>query len=342
VTNAGITVAGVGAGYFSRFHYDAWARIDRVSVVGACDLNPEKARAPGVPAFSDLSDMLDARLPDVLDVILPPQAQADVIRTALKAGVKTLICQKPFCRDVEEASLIAKEASSAGARLIIHENFRFQPWYRAIRDFLAAGRIGVPLQASFRFRPGDGQGDDAYLDRQPYFREMDRFLIHESAVHFIDTFRYLFGNPVSVYADLRRINPSIAGEDAGYVVFEHADGMRTVFDGNRHLDHAAENLRRTMGEATIEGTEGTISLFGDGSVTFRAFGSRTVETLLPPDTWNGFGGDCVRHLQTHVVNALLDGETLENEASDYLGVLRAEEAIYRSAAEGRKVEIDGS
>ena len=35
--------------------------------------------------------------------------------------------------------------------------------------------------------PGDGQGPDAYLARQPYFQAMERFLVHETAIHLIDT-----------------------------------------------------------------------------------------------------------------------------------------------------------
>ncbi len=71
--------------------------------------------------------------------------------------------------------------------------------------------------------------------------------MHETAVHWIDTFRYLFGNPLAVYADLRQINPVIAGEDAGMILFDHPGGVRSLFDGNRHIDHAADNHRRTMG-----------------------------------------------------------------------------------------------
>ena len=36
--------------------------------------------------------------------------------------------------------------------------------------------IGTPYQISFKMRPGDGQGKNAYLNRQPYFQKMERFL----------------------------------------------------------------------------------------------------------------------------------------------------------------------
>ena len=332
----GLRVACVGAGYFSQFHYGSWARLDRVTPVGSCNRDIEKARATGLPAYDDLATMIAEQTPDLLDVILPPVAHAGAIRTALAAGIKWIICQKPFCTGLSEAREITALAESAGARIIVHENFRFQPWYRTIKAALDRGAVGQLHQVTFRLRPGDGQGPRAYLDRQPYFQQMPRFLVHETAVHWVDTFRYLLGDPVSVYADLRQLNPAIAGEDAGYIISEHPGGVRALFDGNRHLDHAADNLRRTMGEALIEGTQGTIDLRGDGSVWLRAFGSDSATCLLAPDTWDGFGGDCVHALQSHVVAGILDGAPLENTAADYLTVGVIEEAIYASAATGLK------
>jgi len=334
-----IRVACIGAGYFSQFHYGSWARMDRVTLVGSCNRDIEKARATGLPAFNDLDEMLAQTKPDLLDIILPPVAHAHSIRTALAAGIKTMICQKPFCNDLSEAEEITAAAKAAGAHIIIHENFRFQPWFRAIKSAIEDGLIGTVQQVTFRLRPGDGQGPNAYLDRQPYFQKMEKLLIHETGVHYVDTFRFLLGDPLAVYADLRKMNPVIAGEDAGYVVFDHGGNARSLLDGNRHLDHNATNLRCTMGEGLIEGTSGTLTLTGDGAVNWRRHSSTTLTRILGPNTWDGFGGDCVHHLQSHVISGLLDGTGFENEAPDYLQIIRIEDAIYASSASGRKLEI---
>lgn len=333
-----LRVACLGAGYFSQFHIDGWRRIKEATLVGVADTNLAKAKATDAPAFDNLAALL-ATKPDILDIILPPHCHADAIRLALGAGVRAIICQKPFCTSLDEAKAMTALAEIAGIPLIVHENFRFQPWYRKIKAELDAGRIGTPLQATFRLRPGDGNGPRAYLDRQPYFQQMKQFLIHETGVHWIDTFRYLFGNPTHVYADLRRINPVIAGEDAGLFTFDHPNGVRSVFDANRCLDHSADNTRRTMGEALFEGTGGTMDLLGNGSVRFRPFGSLEYIEILPPDTHQGFGGDCTRALQMHVTSALLFDTPLENQARDYLHVIEIEKAVYRSAKETRKLEL---
>ena len=132
---------------------------------------------------------------------------------------------------------------------------------------------------------------------------MPRFLVQETAVHQFDTFRFLFGPVTSVYADLRQLNPVIAGEDAGVVILTHANGTVSTFDGNRLADHIAKDKRRTMGELVIEGDGGTLSLNGDGELWFRAFRSNTVEPvqITEPVDLSQFGGGCVRALIDHVV-----------------------------------------
>ncbi len=340
-----LRIAGIGAGYFAQYHYDAWRRIPRADLVAVADHDLDKARrvlpeAPVSPmAYGDPSAMLAATAPDVVDIITPPPSHAPLIALALEHGVKAIICQKPFCRDRDEAESAAASCAAVGVPLIVHENFRFQPWYRALKKHMDDGRVGQVLQVTFRLRPGDGQGPEAYLSRQPSFQKIPKFLIRETGIHWIDTFRFLLGEPMAVYADLRQLNPAIRGEDAGLVVFDFGAGARAVFDGNRHLDHPAEDHRRTMGEASVEGTAGEIRLSGDGALSFRPKGALDQQEILAPATAMGFGGDCVRALQEHVITGLLDGAPLENTAGAYLRNLEIEEAVYRSAETGRKIPL---
>lgn len=334
-----LRVACLGAGYFAQFHHDAWRRIEGAELSAVADRNPGLAARSRVRAFADLETMLRIAQPEILDIATPPDTHAGAIRAALLSGVKAIICQKPFCRDLSEAVEIAQVAETAQVPLIVHENFRFQPWYRAMRQEIEEGRLGTVRQLTFRLRTGDGRGADAYLARQPYFQTMPRFLVHETGVHWIDTFRYLLGEPEGVYADLRRENQVIAGEDAGHILFDFADGARALFDANRTLDHKTQNPRLTFGEALLEGTEASLTLTGDGSLNRRMFGTETETAILPAKSYAGFAGDCVHALQSHVVEALNGKRPFENLAGDYLAVRRTEEAIYTSAGSRARVAL---
>ena len=339
------TVAMVGLGYFGQYQFNAWQRLENASLVALADQSVkarEKASAkPDLAVFSELDAMLANVTPDILDVATPPATHADILRKAL-GRVETVICQKPFCTSLSEAEEMVALAHASGTRLIIHENFRFMPWYRVIGEQIANGAVGEVRQAHFRFRPGDGGGKDAYLARQPYFREMKRFFVHETGIHWIDVFRYLFGEPKSVFADLWKVNPAIAGEDAGLLVFDFERGLRAVLDGNRTLDHAADNTRLTMGEFLVEGSKGTIALDGFGVIRLRLAGEKVWQTIPYEFDDNDFGGDCVFLFQKHVVDHLAGMGPLETEAGFWLANMRLEDACYRSAREERRVAVGSS
>lgn len=335
-----IDVAVVGLGYFSQLHLEAWSSLSEVRLTLGVDPDPER-RAWAESTFSVATAADTAEISaDVVDIVAPPPAHRALI-LELAAPGRLLICQKPFATSLGEARGLVDHAEAQGARLIIHENFRFQPWYRQIKAELAAHRLGDLYSARFDLRPGDGRGPEAYLARQPSFQRMERFLIHETGVHFVDLFAWLFGPITSVYAELHQLNPAIAGEDAGHVIFTHKGGMRSHFDGNRLSDHASDNLRRTMGEMRIEGSGGVLSLDGQGVLSLRGFESRTsapVPIKAPVDD-SRFGGGCVEALIAHVVRALRGEGALENDARDYLRTLAVVEAIYDSAATGRRVDV---
>ncbi len=329
-----IRVATTGTGYFSRFQYRAWVRIPEVALVGICNRTLATAESVaseyGIPAaFSDLGAMLDRARPELLDIITPPETHLAAIAEAAARGID-VICQKPFCRTLAEAHEAVRIADQAGIRIAIHENFRFQPWHRELKRLLASGLLGKVYQATFRLRPGDGQGARAYLDRQPYFQKMPRFLVHETAIHLIDTFRFLFGEVEGVFGALRKLNPVVAGEDAGLVIFNMENGVSCLFDGNRLSDHKAENRRLTMGEMLIEGEGGVLSLDGNGVIEFRGHGSNMARTIDYAWANIDFGGDCVHALQRHVIDSRLGRAAMENTGGDYLRNIQIEEAIYAS------------
>ncbi len=337
-----LRIAAVGAGYFSQFQYEAWNRLG-VEVAAVCSRTAESAEAVaktyGVPrSFTDFAEMLDSVRPDLVDIITPPETHLIYIRITADRGIP-IICQKPFTCSLAEAVEAVEYAERAGVPLVVHENFRFQPWYAEIRKMIDSAAIGEIYQVTFRLRPGDGQGKDAYLNRQPYFQKMDRFLVHETAIHLIDVFRYLCGEVSSVMAELSRLNPAIAGEDAGLILFTFENGARGLFDGNRLSDHVAQNRRLTMGEMLVEGAEGAIRLNGDGELFIRGHGHNQER---PVDyAWEdaGFAGDCVFRLQRHVVDCICNGDAVANSGRDYLANLRIEDAVYRSSATGKRVVI---
>ncbi|RPH46838.1 MAG: gfo/Idh/MocA family oxidoreductase [Burkholderiales bacterium] len=342
---APLRVAVMGAGYFSRFHLESWRSLPGAELVGICEPDPERlSQALGEPrgavGFDDAATMLAALQPDIVDIVTPPPTHLELVRLACRAAPRVVICQKALAPTPAEALAVVEVAEAARVPLVVHENFRFAPWYREARRLLRAGLLGDPYSVSFRLRPGDGQGRAAYLDRQPYFRTMPRLLVYETAIHFIDTFRFLLGEVEAVTARLRRINPDIAGEDAGYVIFEFAGGTTGLFDGNRLSGHPADDLRRTMGEMWLEGSGGTLRLDGQARLWFTPHGGTEREHGYDRGPAGAFAGGAVAALQSHVLAFARGGSPAENTGREYLRNIDIQEAIYRSHREGRRIGLE--
>jgi predicted dehydrogenase len=332
----------VGAGYFARLHLEAWRRLDGARLLAVCDPDPAthahiESADDAIPVYADMGAMLDAQQPHLVDIATPPETHLSLVADAAARGLD-IICQKPLAPTREDAVRLVEACEDAGVVLAVHENIRWAPWHREVASLIAAGKFGQLYRISMRLRPGDGQGDEAYLSRQPYFQNMPRFLVHETAIHWIDTFRFLMGEITGVFARLERLNPIIAGEDAGVIIFSFDGGATGVFDGNRLNDHVSDNPRRTMGEMWLEGSAGVLRLDGAARLWWKPHGDEEIEH---PYRWRdrGFAGDAVFALQSHVVAHLRDAGPLENSGRSYLRNLEVEDAVYRSNEEGRWIDL---
>jgi D-apiose dehydrogenase len=327
----------IGTGYFSQFHYEGWSRMPEVEIVGICDLDIEKAKALTLPFFkntppqyaSDFSDLLTTIQPDFVDIITPPITHWDLLKTAVDKGVKNIICQKPLAPTFAEAKKLVAYCQKKGVRLMVHENFRFNPWHQALKRLITEGVIGDTIfSLHWRMRMGDGWQSDAYLARQPYFRTMPRLLIYETGIHLIDVCRFLLGDLSLVFSKLHQRNKDIKGEDAGLVVLENAEGTLITIDMSRYNEPNFDNPRLTFGEILIEGNAGSLRLYGDGRITIQKLAEPEMPHVYPFEQKN-FGGDCVFHTQQHFTHCLLEKKPFDTEGGDYLKNIEIQEAIYQ-------------
>ena len=337
-----LRVALIGCGFFGRFQAEAWTRIREVELVALCDHERQRASVLAeqlgvTQVYSNVEAMLAALTPDLLDIATPESSHAALVRAAVTRRI-AVVCQKPLAPSLSEAEAMVAHATAAGVPFLVHENFRFQPWYRETRRLLDAGTFGSLHAMSFRLRPGDGQGPRAYLDRQPYFQSLPRLLVHETAIHLIDVFRYLAGEPDAVYARLFRRNPVVRGEDAGLFLLEFPGPVVALFDGDRHVDFPADDPRLTMGTLQIDGTAASLRLDGWGRLWLKPFGGPEREHIY---AWSKAGphGNAVEAFQRHVVQHLAGAAAAESAAHNYLQNLRIEDAIYRAAASGRRIRL---
>lgn len=331
----------IGCGFFARNHMHGWAEAEGARIVAVCDRDRAKAEAFasdfGVPAvYSDAAAMLAAERPDFVDVATTVESHRPLVELSLGAGALT-ICQKPFAATYADGLAMVRAAKSAGKPLIVHENFRWQAPFRALRTQIDDGAIGAPSFARISFR----HRYDVYAN-QPYLAETPDFAIMDVGLHLFDLARFLLGDVASIACQTQRRNPRVRGEDAFAALLRHVNGAVTNVECSFHSAIHPEPFPQTL--AWIEGDLGTLELGFDYRLRLHrdgACGEFDVEPPVPAwgeKPWHAVQ-DSVAAFERHVVDVLRGAAEPQPSGAHNLGTLALALAAYRSAARGETVEM---
>lgn len=328
-----------GAGFFAQFHADAWLRCPGATITAVADPDLDKARTFAARwkierVYADAGEMLAAERPDFLDIVTGPDTHLPLTRLGAAHHV-TVITQKPMAPSLEDSIAMVEACESAGVRLLVHENWRWQPWYREIHRIVQSGALGRIHHLGFRVRTGDGRGPAPYRV-QPYFVHMKRFLIFETLVHFLDTFRFLCGEFSEIYCHTSRLNPVMAGEDAALIRTAFENGADGLIDANRISGPMPPEA--TFGRLRMEGDAAMLEMDGEGRLFYTQYGEPASEQIyhIPPE---GYRGDSILALHQHFTACLHEGKPCESEARSYLRTVRAVFAAYDSAELNQVVQL---
>ncbi|MEI6156995.1 MAG: Gfo/Idh/MocA family oxidoreductase, partial [Atribacterota bacterium] len=194
-------------------------------VVGISSPNPAKeglAQEYGIPYFtSDYHDLIIRDDVEVVDISVPPHLQADIAIFAAENG-KHLLCQKPLATTFEDAVRIVKAAERNHVKIVVNQNGRWDPAIQAAKKIIAAGLIGKPILATMelRFRM---QWQQYYLQ---YRDQYSRMMILSMSIHHLDQFRFLFGDPLRVWASATKYeNQNWPGDTIAVYSLEYPDGF---------------------------------------------------------------------------------------------------------------------
>jgi predicted dehydrogenase len=333
----------IGAGAWSKIQLNAWTRVKNAEIVALCDRHPDR-REPVVQrfdipqAFDDFETMLDQAELDFVDICTRPYSHTPLTKLATERGLPVL-CQKPFCESLEEAQELVELCDAKGVRLMINENFRWQAWYRQAKEVIESGALGRPFCTSLHKRHRLTM--PTFEFRQAYMTEMPRLVLYEMGVHYLDTFRFLFGEPDRVCARLHHISPDVAGEDVqvltlGYqdltVLINHSWASVPV-PGLDYPDVAGPEIGFPP-RLEIDGTEGTLALSADGWM--RLFSdSGNKEWRFSKDTRPASRAAA----QQHFIDCLESGAEFETSGAETLKTMALVYACYMSAEENRVVDL---
>lgn len=332
----------IGCGNVARHHLAAWSRIPEAHLAALCETDPARLRAsleraPGAAGFADAGAMFDSVPLDFVEVCTGPAAHRPLTELAARHGVHVL-CQKPVAAEREELLAMIEACRAADVRFMVHENWRFRPWNRALREAIAAGEVGRPVRLRLAHHDTRALRPDGF-DEQPFLATMPRLILTEMGCHLVDVARFLLGEVASVACTTGRFGPGHPGEDVATLSLRFASGALGQLDMSwcTPPDHARPEW--ALNETTVEGTEATLRVELDGSLrrTDLWGHSTRLPVNMPPD--DEVYVAAFEAAQRHFVLGVSGDGPLETDGADTLRTMDVVWAGYRSAAEGRTVAV---
>ncbi|MBV9669667.1 MAG: Gfo/Idh/MocA family oxidoreductase [Acidobacteriales bacterium] len=298
----------------------------------------------GIPRVYDrFEEMLADPAVEILDIAVPPDVQRGIIEQALREGehLRGILAQKPLAVNYREAAEIVSLCRERGLPLAVNQNMRYDQSIAALKDLLDQNTLGTPVLATIEMR--------AVPHWQKWLEDYGRLTLLNMSIHHIDTFRYLFGTPESIYLSARKDPRTKFAHRDGICLYilEYADGLRAsawddVWAGPRT---DADDMKPYI-KWRVEGTDG----LAEGTIGWPEYPNRKPSTITYtssskpglwitprwrevwfPDAFAGPMSDLMDAIERNVEPVISGRDNLETMATV--------EAGYRSLEEHRRVSI---
>ena len=249
----------IGAGGIARTaHLPGFEAVaPRIEIVAALDSDPNVGPIDGLPLFRDQPSLLAAGRLDFIDVCTPPSSHLPLALWALENGLHVL-CEKPVAVTRADADTLATAARKAGRVVIPCHQYRFNPVWRQIGEWVREGAIGhwhLAELSVYRL-----QADGGPQPWRSLRADSSGGILLDHGTHLLYSLFDLGGEPRTVQAWTGRLrHREYEVEDTAHLLIGFADRIATVL-----LTWAAghrENRVRIIGErGTIDWHGGTLSL----------------------------------------------------------------------------------
>jgi predicted dehydrogenase len=241
---------------------------------------------------------------------------------------------------------LAREAveacESGGLRVAVNQNMRYDQSIRALKTLLDRGDLGTPVFATIEMR--------AIPHWMPWARQYDRLTLLIMSIHHLDVFRYLFGDPESVYASARTDPRARFPHRDGIVLYilEYADGLRAaawddVWAGPAREGAASDIYIKWRVEGTDGLAQGTIGWPGYPNAvpsTIRFATKRQPGCWIEPRWSETWFPDAFEGTMGELLWSIAEDRRPVIGARDNLRTMMLLEACYHSLQDHRPVRLD--
>jgi len=332
----------LGTGWWSTFQIPGWYQIGGVELVAVYNRTKSKAEKIAkqynvAKVYDDAEELFKNETLDFVDIIVGNDVHESMVELAAKYKVP-VICQKPMAPDWKSCQHMVKICHDAKIPFMIHENLRWQAPIREVKKMIDEGQIGSPYRGRIFLI---GYSPMEYIE-QPFLKELDKLSLMDLGSHVLDTARYFFGEPQSVYCQHLRSRDDIKGEDVATVLLRMGDVICSVETSNAtrtSWNHFPDVM------LFIEGTQGSIELTPDYWIKINTDDGTKLKRIDPPNYswirsdqphWHASIAPC----NADFLNYLKTGKPAETSGEDNLKTMNLIFKAYESAEKNQVINLD--
>jgi len=143
-----VPTAIAGAGRISPTHVDGFFDSGYCHPIAVFDPNPAPlgdltGRYSMVCGFIDPALMFQKIKPQIVSVCTWPQAHLDVVRQAVDAGARGVLCEKPLTLRLDKAIAMKEYCQSKQVKLAGAHQYRFSDPFKILRQAILSGQLGT-------------------------------------------------------------------------------------------------------------------------------------------------------------------------------------------------------
>ncbi len=249
-----------GCGFWSQFQLGGWQELEGAECVALFNRTLSKAenlaKRFNIPKFYDDAEvLLQNENIDFVDIITNVETHARYVDLAARYH-KDVICQKPMAQDFETAKHMMQVTRDSGVRFYVHENYRWQPQIRRVKEIIDSGVIGKPFRCNSLWNTAF-----PLFETQPFLATLEKFALTDQGSHQFDVLRFLFGEADTIYTQIQTVNTTIKGEDVATSLIRMKNGMACVQQISFSSPLEKEIFPQLL--LVIEGDKGSIRLDAD-------------------------------------------------------------------------------
>ncbi|MFG3681815.1 Gfo/Idh/MocA family protein [Micromonospora chalcea] len=354
----GIVGLSTSGGWAAGAHLPALSAVDGMELTALATSSPASAAAAGaafgVPGYASVDQLVKDEDVDLVVVAVKVPHHRELVLPALRAGVPVL-SEWPFAIDLAEAEEM--EGAARDARTFIGLHGRSSPTFRWLAGLVADGYVGNVLSATVLASSVEWGSPVSERMRYTLDRTLGATMLTIAFGNAIDTVSMVVGELQDVVASTATRRPIVALGRTGQTVPMTAEDQIAVSgrlpDGAiLSVHHRGATLSGPWFSLLIDGTEGTLEVTSAngyphlGPVTVRgARGRAPLSPLTLPDRYDDYphlAGTPIHnlsHTYAAIRNDLINGTTTAPNFAHAVRRHRLLDAIIRSSAEGRRVEL---